>query len=173
MPPATTTTPSPTDQDHDMQLSSITPIATTPARAEIAIAVAPGATVGRGRIQGWDETTREQVDFDADVVAGAVLATGVTDIQAAAGELMSRGWNGKPRDHSGLVGFFRNGDAWDAVALLAPELPGKPLKQLWSVGDLQGLKVADGLRLDAIWQVSDFGYDLRWGTPDTMVPKLP
>jgi hypothetical protein len=59
------------------------------------------------------------------------------------------------------------------VALLAPELPGRPLKQLWSVGDLQGLRVADGVQLDAIWQVSDYGYDLRWGTPDTMVPRLP
>lgn len=132
-----------------------------------------GAVLGRGRIQGWDADRRRPVEFEADVVAGPVLASGLGNIQHGAMELIARGWNGQPREHDGLVGFVRRGDAWDAVALLAPELPGRSLKQLWSVGDLQGLRVADGVQLDAIWQISDYGYDLRFGTPDTMVPALP
>lgn len=148
-----------------MQLTTFAPTTAT--------ITTPGTVIGLGRIRGWDEASRRQVEFEADVTAGPVLGTGIRDIDTAAMELIGRGWKGEPRDHSGLVGFIRNGDAWDAVALLAPELPGGAVKQLWSVGDLQGLKLADGVELGAIWQVSDYGYDLRWGTPDTMVPALP
>ena len=157
-----------------MQLASITPAiapATTPIRPEVAIA--PGAVLGHGQFHGYDEAAKQVVEFEASVIAGPVLLAGVTDIQSAAMDLIGRGWNGEPRDHSGLVGFVRNGDAWDAVALLAPELPGKPLKQLWSVGELRGLKVGDGVQLDAIWQVSDYGHDMYWGTERSMIPRLP
>ena len=132
-----------------------------------------GTRIGRGEIQGWDAVTRQAVNFSADVTAGPVLRTGVTDIQRAAMDLIARGWNGQPRDHSGLVGFVRNGDTWDAVALLAPELPGaSDLRQLWSVGELRGLAVAEGVQLDAIWQVSDYGGDMHWRAPNAMIPEL-
>jgi hypothetical protein len=138
-----------------------------------ALPLTRGPVLGRGRIQGWDAASKQSIEFEADVVAGPVLRSGLTNIQHAAGELIARGWHGGRRDHAGLVGFIRRGDAWDAVALLAPELPGRALKQLWSVGDLQGLRLADGVQLDAIWQISDYGYDLRFGTPETMVPARP
>jgi hypothetical protein len=150
-----------------MQLTTLASATPRPA------AIAPGSVVGVGRLNMWDADRKASVQFDANVTVGAVLRAGVRDIQTAAFDLMTDQHQHGHREYSGLVGFVRNGDAWDAVSLLAPELPGKAAKALWSVGDLQALRVADGVQLDAIWQVSDFGYDLRWGTPDSMVPPLP
>lgn len=131
-----------------------------------------GTVIGHGAIRGWDGATKQSVHFTADVVAGPLLATGVTDIRRAASDLIARGWSGLPRDNSGLVGFVRRGDTWDAVALLAPELPGGPLRQLWSSGELQNLRLVPGVQLDAIWQVSDYGGDMHWRTPNTFIPEL-
>lgn len=149
-------------------------IATTTAPSSVthATPVVPGAVIGTGQMRGQDPASRKAVYFDADVVAGHVVRTGVTNIQQAAMDLIASGWEGGAREHSGLVGFVRNGDAWDAVALLAPELPGGPPRQLWSLGELQALRVAPGVQLDAIWQISDYGGDMRWRAEHPMIPEL-
>jgi hypothetical protein len=151
-----------------MQLVTITTAPAAPASS-----IAPGTIIGRGPRNAWDEETRQPLRFETDVTAGRVLRAGVRDISDAAGDLMMLGHEHHEHGYQGLVGFIRNGATWDAVSLLAPERPGGTLRALWSVGDLEGLRLADGIQLDAVWQISDFGYDLRWGTDETMLPRLP
>jgi hypothetical protein len=113
--------------------------------------------------------------FDADVKAGKVLATGVTDIRDAATRLIAKGWQGgSMRTESwGLVGFLRNGDAWDAVELLAPAQPGAKDTQIWAQWNVQQLAVAPGVQLDAVWQVSPYGGDTKWRTSESTLPEVP
>jgi hypothetical protein len=131
--------------------------------------VAPGDVIGQARMRLHDA---HKHPIEVDVTAGARLASGVRDIHAAAMELIARAWSGGGVEHHGLVGFFRNGDAWDAYALLAPHATGSVPVQIWGGMDIAGFRPANASALGAIWQISHYGGDTRFGTPSSTLPPL-
>lgn len=92
-----------------------------------------------------------------DFFAGKVLRSGVTNIAAAGRELLGEYFAGGATRHQdmSLVAFLRNGDAWDAVELLAAAPGATPARtaqptQLHALADVP---------LDAVWLLSDYGGD--------------
>jgi hypothetical protein len=138
-----------------MQISAIAP----------ATATVPGATLGTATlIDGERSTPGHRVTFQADVHAGRVLRTGVKDIAKVGWELVMATHDrdpkaGGPSSTWGTVGFVRNGDAWDAVELLVPERPGGPEHVMWTIHEAQAIKLAPGVQIDGVWQVSHYGGD--------------
>ena len=135
-------------------------------------AIQPGALLGRGVVSvSAGPNSDERTDVLVDVTAGKVLLTGVTDVQDAAQNLIRAGWNGGDRGTHGLVAFVRNADAWDAVEMLAPtRIDGGGIEQLWSPTRIGGFRAMPFIGLDAIWQISDYGFDTRYGTSGSMFP---
>lgn len=127
--------------------------------------ITTGAVIGTAVIRNSDQQPGAAKTFTADIRAGRVLRTGVTDIAKAGWELVLA--THKPFEPTpsggpttwGSVGFVRNGDAWDAVELLAPERPGGQEKVMWLPSSIETLQLAPGVQFDAFWQVSHYGGD--------------
>ena len=144
-----------------MQISAPT---TSPAPA----AIPAGTVLGRGTVMVHTSSdVQHQFPVQASITSGAVLATGIRDIRDGAMQLVRRHWEHPTGDlAAGLVAFVRNGDTWDAVAMLAPTRAHDTNRhQLWSPGDLTGFTPSTDVKIDAIWQISAYGspvhdYDL-------------
>ena len=126
--------------------------------------ITTGTTIGTAVLRDFDPQTNTTKTFTADVHAGRVLRTGVKDIRKTGWELIQLTHADFPSTSKGsstwgTVGFIRNGDAWDAVELLAPEHEGGPEKVMWVPSEMSELRLAPGIRLDAVWQVSHYGGD--------------
>lgn len=138
--------------------------------------VAPGTVLGTG-LAYWLERPeapgQDTVTARVTITAGATLLSGVHDVQAAALQLLNAQFGHRGHPAPGMVAFVRTApQTWDAVALLAPtRTDGTDVRRMWS--NLQSLRVADGLEVDAIWQVSDYGYDTRFGDADGIVVREP
>lgn len=127
-------------------------IATTPATTTSVTAnpVTPGTVVAHA--------TDRRTGAPIDITVGEVLETGVRDIDKAGWKLISatHDMNG-PGGSWGMVGFLRTGDAWAAVELLMPTVEGP--KQIWIPSEVRDVKLATGVQMDSVWQVSHYGGD--------------
>jgi hypothetical protein len=116
--------------------------------------IAPGTPLGR--IVGASSAA------SVPVTAGATILSGVVDVREAAATLINEHWtHGAPARVSGLVAFVRNGDAYDAVQLLAPSAAGGPAPApIWMIGD-EDLRFDPAFDVSAVWQVSAYGGPVR------------
>ena len=148
-------------------LLATTPInrlAAAPAAAP-ATPIRPGDVLGTATVLvGTADDPTPRIPLLADVTAGAVLATGVRDIRATAQDLIGDHWGDGPRRTMGMVAFVRNGDAYDAVEMLAPTRPdGSAPRQVWSSWNLQGFSRQAGVDIAAAWQISGYGGEADLG----------
>ena len=125
--------------------------------------IAPGTVLATARMAGADGRP-------LDITAGRVLRTGVTDIRDAGWKLIQATHRHDGTGSWGTVGFIRTGDAWTAVELLVPTVDGP--KQLWSPHQVRDVRIAPGVQLDAVWQVSDYGGDYTQFTRDWQRPNV-
>lgn len=105
-----------------------------------------------------------------DVIAGRILRTGVRDIRETGWELIRSTHDPRTSEAWGTVAFLPVGDTWTAVELLTKS-PAKT-ERLWLVSHLSDPRIAEGVKIDAVWQVShyggdytDYARDLGWLAP--------
>ncbi len=132
--------------------------------------VAPGTVLGAGVV---NVTTtggiRHQVPRLVDITAGRTLMSGIRDVQAAAQQLIGDTWRDPLRGGTGLVGFVRTGDTFDAVEMLAPRFTdGSSPIRVWAPWSIAAFKPVE--QLEAVWQISPYGGDAHLGKPDSMFP---
>ncbi len=135
-------------------------------------AVAPGTVLGNGLVR---VITTGGIQFPiqkrVDITAGATILSGIRDVRAAAQELIGRTW----KDHAartGLVGFVRKGDTFDAVEMLAPRFTdGSSRQRVWAPWHVADFQPVDDLV--AVWQVSPYGGDAHLREPGSMFPTEP
>ncbi len=125
-----------------------TPTAPTPTAPT---AITTGTLIARGT---------DRAGAPVEIIAGRILETGVTDIRETGWDLIRAthdhpfGGNGSAW---GTVAFVRAGDAWTAVELLTKSAA--KTEALWTPSGVTGVRVAAGVAIDAIWQVSHYGGD--------------
>ncbi len=145
---------------------------TAPAASTTRAAIRPGDVLGHAKV--WmveRDGERAKLSRPMQVTAGNVLAAGITDIRAAATDLIGDHWGQGERRTTGLVAFIRNGDAFDAVEMLAPSKPdGSGVHQVWAPWNLEGFRTETGVDIAAVWQVSGYGFDANYGQPGSMFP---
>ncbi len=142
-----------------------------PSSTSTASVTAPGAVLGTGIVQA---VTTGGVQFyvptRVDITAGSTLLSGVKDIAAAAYQLIAATHStpgGSTGPGTGLVGFVRNGDAYDAVQLLAPRFTdGSSRRQVYAPWNIASFEPIDDLV--AVWQISHFGFDSLLRKPGSM-----
>lgn len=145
----------------------------SPPRTSVDAAAAPAATVIGEMLFEQDHGGGPVVER-MPVLAGRTLVAGTTDIERTALALI-RDQVQLPRPvpaFDGLVAFVRRGDAWDAVELLSRDARGATAN-ITDPFSVRGLQFRPGTGVDAIWMVTGFGFDTRWGTPDSMIPAMP
>lgn len=135
--------------------------------------IAPGTVLGTGVVKlipagGTVPNTPRRVD----ITAGRTLMSGIRDIQIAAQDMIAHTWTPEGTTGWGLVGFVRNGDAYDAVELLSPKFTdATPPTRLWAPWDIAAFTPSDDLV--AVWQISPYGGDANLGQPNSMFPGAP
>ena len=152
-----------------MQLTAVTALTATSS-------VTPGTVLGNGTVS-WlqrpEYPAGPPVTARVEIAAGVTLLSGVHDVRAAALELQQAQRADPKHPAAGLVAFVRTApQTWDAVALLAPtRTDGSGVTRMWS--NLQSLRVADGIEIDAIWQVSGYGRDMGFGASRGEIVREP
>ncbi|MCW2922307.1 MAG: hypothetical protein JWL76_2181 [Thermoleophilia bacterium] len=146
----------------------------SPTTAPAAPVASTGPVLGTGIVKviatgGIQFETRKRVD----ITAGATLMSGIRDVQRAAQELIRRTWEDPIGGNTGLVGFVRHGDTFDAVEMLAPTFTdGSSPRQVWAPWNIAAFRASADLA--AVWQVSPYGGDAHLGQPGSMFPtELP
>lgn len=137
-------------------------------------AVTPGTVLGTGIV---DVITtggiQRHVPTLVNITAGATLMSGIRDVRAAAQQLIHGTWRDPLRGTTGLVGFVRNGDTFDAVEMLAPRFTdGSSPTRVWAPWSIASFTPTE--QLAAVWQVSPYGGDAHLREPNSMFPdELP
>lgn len=138
-------------------------IATTP-RPTAPTTIAPGTVIARA----FDPSNGNS---PVEIVTGRVLRTGVTDIRKVGWELIrSTVENPLSPEVVGVVGFARTGDTWAAIELLT-SAPGRKPIGMWAPFSVENAQRVDGVNLDSLWQISNYGGDYSEQHPEWLAPK--